>query len=325
MAITRPAQANGLGRTAVGAAPSRYAPVAHPGIPRRWNRETIIAALRAWVAETGCAPRRQDWCGERPAEAATAQRKWMLEHPRWPSSSCVRRHFGSWSAALEAAVLPARKLTFESSVAERVHAARRLAATGMGPRAIAAELAVSVSSVHNYLRAGQCPDCGGPVTNPRAQRCAACAVHEPTIERVWTRERVRAAIRDWLAEHGRAPAYRDWTPSRARPGRWEAESPRWPSAAVVCDLYRERDDPWNSALVDAGAKIRFQRWSDDTARAALAAFWIQTGRPPRASDLCGHVWHGPHPATLRRHYGSLTGAWQTLGPAPTSPAAAGPG
>jgi Homing endonuclease associated repeat len=89
------------------------------------GRASIVDALRAWVAEAGGPPRRQDWCGERPASAASAQRKWMSEHPRWPSSSCVATHFGSWSAALEAAGLPARNLTFESSVAERVDAARR--------------------------------------------------------------------------------------------------------------------------------------------------------------------------------------------------------
>ena len=247
-------------------------------------------------AETGRPPRRNDWTGERPGEAGRAQRKWMLEHPRWPSSSCVSAHFGSWSAALDAADLPVRRLTFESSVSERVEAARRLAVSGLSPREISGLLGVSVSSVHNYIRARDCPDCGGPVTNPHAARCAACAVRHPTVTRAWSRVDVRAAIRAWQAEHGRPPSYRDWTPSRASPGRWEAESPRWPSAAVVCALYRSRPNPWNSALIDAGADVRFQRWSDDSVRSALAGFWIETGRPPHDADLRGPDWHGPRPA-----------------------------
>ena len=55
----------------------------------------------------------------------------MREHPRWPSSSCVAAHFGTWSAALEEAALPAG-LTFGTTVPERVLAARALAARGCG-------------------------------------------------------------------------------------------------------------------------------------------------------------------------------------------------
>jgi hypothetical protein len=270
-------------------------------------------------------PRRHDWSGERAGEAGSSQRKWMREHPRWPSGSCVTGHFGSWSAALEAAQLPARRLTFGSSVTDRVSDARRLSAAGLSARRISALLGVPVSSVHNYLNARHCPDCGGPVTNPTAERCAACTVSQPTVTRGWTRDTVRAAIRRWQAEHGSAPSDRDWTPSRQSPGRWEAESPRWPSAAVVCELYRHRPDPWNAALRDAGAGIRMRRWNDESVRSALAGFWVQTGQAPRWPDLAGGAWHGPHPVTLRRRYGGVAAAWSALGPAPDSErAAAGP-
>lgn len=155
METTRPARATCTSRTAVAASPSRYSPMAHPGTRDRWERASIIDALQAWVAQTAAVPRRNDRSGERPAEAGIAQRKWMAEHPRWPSSSCAAAHFGSWSAA------------------------------------------------------------------------------------------------------------------------------------VVCALYDDRADPWNSALRDAGAKIRFRRWSDDAARAALAELWVQIGRPPQPSEQRG--------------------------------------
>jgi hypothetical protein len=261
-------------------------------------------------------PRRNDWGGERPDAAGRAQRKWMREHPRWPSSSCVTAHFGSWSAALQDAGLPARSLKFETSIGERVHAAQRLAAAGLGAQAIARALGVSRSSVHNYLAARDCPDCGGPMTRPGAERCAACAALLPAVERAWTTEQVRTAIRDWQAQYGRPPAHRDWTPSRGNPGRWEADSPRWPSAAVVCDLYGDLPEPWNAALRDAGVGISLRRWSDDSVRSALAEFWVQTARSPRPADLTDAAWHGPHSATLRRRYGGLDAAWSVLGPAP---------
>jgi hypothetical protein len=135
---------------------------------------------------------------------------------------------------------------------------------------------------------------------------------------VWSRDAVRAAIRDWREESGHPPTCRDWTPSRTCPGRWEAESPRWPSAAVVCDLYGDREDPWNAALEDAGAEVRFRRWGDDATRAALAAFWTRTGRAPTRADFADPAWSGPCLRTLRRRYGGLAAAWEALGPAPLS-------
>ena len=89
-----------------------------------------------------------------------------------------------------------------------------------------ARLGVSRSSAHNYLTARACPRCGRPLTSPTAAVCSECTRHEPSIARAWTRAEVIDAIREWTHERGRLPTYRDWTPSRAQPGRWEAESPR---------------------------------------------------------------------------------------------------
>jgi hypothetical protein len=291
----------------------------HPGAPCRWSDEAILRTLRQWAPETGRPPRRQEWSGERAPDAAWGQRKWMREHPYWPSSSCVADHFGSWSRALHAAGLIERAMSFDDTVAQRIETAWRLRAAGHRIRAIAQELGVSVSTVHNYLRAGSCPQCGGPVASPRAERCIACTASEPTIERVWTRDTVREAIRAWTAEHGLAPSYHEWTPSRSLPGTWEADSPRWPSASIVCDLYGDYGNPWNAALLDAGARLRFQRWSNDTIRAAFAEFWARTGRAPTNADLVTDQWNGPTARTLRKRYGTLSRAWEALGPVPAIP------
>ena len=293
---------------------SAYRPLRHPGPRNRWTPEGILAALRAWAAETGRPPRRSDWTGERPGRAGDAQRKWMREHPRWPSSSCVADHFGTWSAALERAALPARRLTYGSTVAERVLRARELAARGYGAADIAARIQVSPATVRNYLRARDCPGCGHPLPTPAAERCRECTRHEPTVARVWTRAEVLAALREWTAAHGAPPRYRDWTPGRG--AVWEAESPRWPSAAVVAALYRGRADPWNAALRDAGAAPHGRRWDDAAVRGALAAFWAHAGRPPRPADVAAPGWPGPSRETLRRRYGGVDPAWARLGPAP---------
>jgi len=318
MAIIRPAPAAGPGRTGVDQPERRYAPMAHPGTPGRWSDEAIVRALTDWAGEIGRPPRREEWSGKQLHNASSGQRKWMREHPYWPSSSCVAGHFGSWSQALHAAGLIESACRSDEPVAERIERAWRLRADGHTIRAIADQLGVGTSTVHNYLRAGSCPQCGGPVASPRAERCISCTAHEPTIQPAWTRETVREAIRAWTAERGRTPSYHEWTPSRSLPGVWEAESPRWPSAAVVCDAYCDYRNPWNAALVDAGASVRFQRWSDDAIRAALADFWMRTGRAPDPADLRTVAWRGPTPSTLRRRFGSLERAWRKLGPVPGS-------
>jgi hypothetical protein len=230
---------------------SPYTPARHPGRRGLWSAEAILDALRRWTLEHGEPPRRRDWSGEHPAGAGAGQRRWMREHPRWPSASCVARHFGTWGAALEEAGLPARRLDFPSTPAERVAEARRLAGAGLARADIADQLGVSLASVHNYLNARRCPVCDGPVTNPLANACRECTRSLPTIPRSWTREEARRAIADWIAAHGGPPTYRDWTPSRSSLGAWQAESPRWPSAAVVAALWADEPNPWRSALRDA--------------------------------------------------------------------------
>jgi hypothetical protein len=85
---------------------------------------------------------------------------------------------------------------------------------------------------------------------------------------------------------------------------------------VVCDVFCDYPNPWNAALVDAGACVRFQRWSDDAIRTALAEFWTRIGRAPAPADLHTERWRGPTSRTLQRRYGGIDRAWATLGPVP---------
>ena len=171
-------------------------------------------------------------------------------------------------------------------------AARGLAAAGHGLTEIARRLGVSRSSAYNYLSARDCPGCGAPLTSPTADACRECTRHLPSVARAWTREEALEAIRDWTREHGRPPTYRDWTPSRRRPGRWEAESPRWPSAAAVCACYPDSAEPWLSALRDSvglrpwgrahsstGSPIGTQRKRSRTAGGAVARSASIASRP----------------------------------------------
>lgn len=108
------------------------------------------------------------------------------------------------------------------SRAERAAQVAELRAQGLLYREVAALLGVSYSYARNLgadpdgagVRArkdsyrGRCADCGRPTNgswgrSPRApKRCVRCA---GARQRIWTRERIIDALRDFADEHGRRP------------------------------------------------------------------------------------------------------------------------
>ena len=290
-----------------------------PGVPRRWDRASILGrcanggADRQRAAARGLVRRAAADAGRR------AQRKWMREHPRWPSSSCVAAHFGSWSAALEAAGLPARRLTFETSVAERVEAARALAAAGLS--------AARRSRARSASRARASTTTCAPATARTAAagdqpaRDALPRLHRGTSPPSRARGRAQRCARPSATGTPSTAArrrYREWTPSRRDPGAGRPRARAGPAPPSSATSTPTRPDPWNAALRDAGADVRFRRWSDDAVRSALADFWARTGGRPRATTssaatgaartrpLCAAATAGsPRPgassAPLRRH------------------------
>lgn len=99
---------------------------AQRGGPGRWDVESVLAAIRAWAAETGDAGRGST-SGRRRRHARSGLEnatvlKWERDRPRWPATDTVRYHFGRFNQALEAAGLPARPLVFELPLPERIEA-----------------------------------------------------------------------------------------------------------------------------------------------------------------------------------------------------------
>ena len=76
-----------------------YCKVCHPGaIERRWTRERVLEAMRAWRARYGRLPSSYDW--SRPTRAvAAATRSSGCNDGDWPSASVVTSVLGSWAAA----------------------------------------------------------------------------------------------------------------------------------------------------------------------------------------------------------------------------------
>ena len=68
---------------------------------KRWDRESIAVCILTFWKDYGRPPSEVDW---NPAQARSIghhSRARAFEENDWPSSKTVRRHFGSWAAAIE--------------------------------------------------------------------------------------------------------------------------------------------------------------------------------------------------------------------------------
>ena len=76
-----------------------YCKACHPGaIQRRWTRELVLEAMRAWRARYGGLPSSYDWSATH-ARRRGARALERLAEDDWPSAAVVTDVFGSWSAA----------------------------------------------------------------------------------------------------------------------------------------------------------------------------------------------------------------------------------
>ncbi len=70
-----------------------------------FTADQVLEALRRWAAETGSAPRRDDW-ELRPRRGQQPNAKWMAERGRWPSAAQVATHFGTFERGVRRAGVP---------------------------------------------------------------------------------------------------------------------------------------------------------------------------------------------------------------------------
>lgn len=122
--------------------------------------------------------------------------------------------------------------------------ARRL---GRAPATIKAYLYDPTGEKAKAVKAryrGLCRSCGAS-TAPRGGKgdayayCKAC--HPGAVGRLWTRERVRDAMREWQARYDAPPSSYDWSHTHARRRGGEAhrrlQDGDWPAPATVTSLY----------------------------------------------------------------------------------------
>ena len=129
--------------------------------PGTWNAQRVLDALRAWTSEVGRPPFAYEWCSPTEISRPRASERWAREYPRWPSADTVAAYHATWRAALLAAGLPGGRAPLELPLGERIEAARRMRASGIGVPEIADELGVTERTVGKYLRATLGPAVGG--------------------------------------------------------------------------------------------------------------------------------------------------------------------
>jgi hypothetical protein len=280
-----------------------------------WNRERVLAALRAWAAETGRAPYAYEWS---PAKGRAAgllpdgEVRWEREHPRWPGADTVHRYAGSWAQALVEAGLAAPPRP-RAPLFERVARARALRAENCAVWLIAELLGVHSSTVSCYLHADACPRCGQPKLRRSSRTCLRCRAPNRSWP-AFSDKQLLGALRAWTTEHGRPPRAADWQ-RRPRPGsvRWQDEFPRWPPASAVIARYGS----WNAALRAAGLTPPRRARSPPETLEALRVWARKHARIPRAADWA-RADPDAHPsnAVAVAHFGSWSRALSAAGLTP---------
>ena len=90
-----------------------YCKACHPGaIERRWTRERVLEAMRAWRRRYGRLPSSYDW-SRTHARRRGGEALERLNDGDWPSASVVGGIFGTWAAALTAAAEEPRTTAVE--------------------------------------------------------------------------------------------------------------------------------------------------------------------------------------------------------------------
>lgn len=91
-----------------------YCKACHPGaIERRWTRDRVLDAMRAWQTRYGRLPSSYDWSATH-ARRRGGEAVERLRGGDWPPASVVSRVCGSWATARAAAADAARVEGLES-------------------------------------------------------------------------------------------------------------------------------------------------------------------------------------------------------------------
>lgn len=183
---------------------------------RNWSRDEVIAAMTDWAANHN---------GQSPSRT-----QWNRCTPEHPSHGQVRRLFGTWSAAIQAAGLsPHKSKSARWTDAAILSALRGWASARGAPRASD----WSAPGADHPTRALVTRRFGSWDNALRA-----AGLHPTPPDRRWSEERIILALNTWAKTNRRVPEARDW----------ERAGPDHPGRVHVW----KRFGAWDAALHAAG-------------------------------------------------------------------------
>jgi hypothetical protein len=238
----------------------------------RWDSDGVLKAIRTWTVRRGRAPTMTDW---KRATAST------------PGSTTVEALFGSWSAAITAALGDASRGRCWNCEVER------------------------------RLRGGLCAQCRAYARNKG---------HLPIPQAETVRETKRRIVEQllgWAAKYGAPPTGTDWTPflgKRKRGPRWkEAEAERdrrrsetpWTRANTCATLFGS----WHNALRAAGLDVGeggereeprlHGHWTDEEILDAMLRWREERGEWPTSAEWRRSTPTTPAYTTVAHRFGGL--------------------
>lgn len=261
--------------------------------PRRWPRERIIGALRAWAHAHGRPPRASEW---RPGDPNGER----------PSAQVVVSRFGSWALALKAAGLNSQPRPWTSALI--IDALREwTCAHGHAPT-VSEWNARSSGDTHPNRRT--VVNCFGSWRNAlhdagvaarRSARPVEPPTHPPARRMKFTDAEVIAALRREAESRGRTPRRTEWK------GRPRTE----PGVRAVLTHFGS----WNDGLRAAGLEVTHQTgmWTREDVIDALRVDARDRGRTPRRDDWRRAASARPQAGIVEKLFGSWNAGLQAAG------------
>ena len=189
---------------------------------RIWTRETIIAAIQQWTEEHGQPPTPHEWLHSRDG------------HPGFTSIYGPNSPFLRWADAIEAAGYRRPRVGLDR------------AQTDWTPELILAWLRNWAQEHGRSPRSTDTLGSSGPSQGTvrarfgswnQALLAAGLELNSATTKQ-WTKERIEAAIQEWVAEHGRPPTVKEW----------QVPGQRYPWPRTLARAYGS----WSAAITAAG-------------------------------------------------------------------------
>ncbi len=195
-----------------------------------WDRDRIVAAINSHLSEHGELPTPRGWLTRDPTGAR-------------PALHNVRRHFGSWANALEAA---GHTVDVERWDRRAMLDALRDLGRELERRPTQRDLRPKRPGWPSF----------GTIAAEFGSFTAALEAAGFPIARRWSRKATIQAMKNWSAEHGRTPTYDDWRRS----------SDRHPDAPTVEQLFAS----WTQGLLASGLAPASHHTSSNERSAATA-------------------------------------------------------